>query len=80
MVQLRTKHLLQCVTLFAVVGTAYCARAMGVNNCIESVHNCVTCAGYTWCDASEKCVRVWEEGCADLTPDEMDYIEELVEA
>ncbi len=26
-------------------------------------HGCLVPAGYTWCEAKEKCLRVWEEGC-----------------
>lgn len=27
-------------------------------------HGCIGSAGYTWCAASGKCLRVWEEDCA----------------
>lgn len=26
-------------------------------------HGCIGSAGYTWCEAKEKCLRVWEEEC-----------------
>ena len=26
-------------------------------------HGCLLMAGYTWCEAKQKCLRVWEEGC-----------------
>jgi len=26
-------------------------------------HGCIPSAGYTWCDASQKCIRPWEENC-----------------
>lgn len=26
-------------------------------------HGCVPDGGYTWCDASQKCIRPWEENC-----------------
>jgi hypothetical protein len=26
-------------------------------------HGCKASAGYTWCSASEKCIRLWEEDC-----------------
>lgn len=26
-------------------------------------HGCIASAGYTWCDASQKCIRSWEENC-----------------
>lgn len=28
-------------------------------------HGCLGSAGYSWCEASQKCVRIWEEGCDD---------------
>ena len=27
-------------------------------------NGCLTSAGYTWCESSAKCLRVWEEGCS----------------
>lgn len=26
-------------------------------------HGCIPSAGYSWCEAKQKCLRVWEEGC-----------------
>ncbi|MGV8176673.1 MAG: substrate-binding periplasmic protein [Candidatus Bilamarchaeaceae archaeon] len=26
-------------------------------------HGCIPSAGYTWCDAKQKCIRPWEENC-----------------
>lgn len=34
-------------------------------------HGCIGSAGYSWCPATAKCVRVWEEGC----PQSGDYAE-----
>jgi hypothetical protein len=31
----------------------------------KDVHGCIGSAGYRWCEASQKCLRIWEEGCAD---------------
>jgi len=28
-------------------------------------HGCLTSAGYSWCESSSSCIRVWETGCAD---------------
>lgn len=28
-------------------------------------HGCLPTAGYTWCEAKQKCLRTWEEECAD---------------
>lgn len=27
-------------------------------------HGCIPSAGYMWCDASQKCIRPWEENCS----------------
>lgn len=27
-------------------------------------HGCKGSAGYSWCDAKQKCLRVWEENCS----------------
>lgn len=27
-------------------------------------HGCLGSAGYSWCQAKEKCLRTWEEGCS----------------
>ncbi len=29
----------------------------------RDAHGCIPSAGYTWCDASQKCIRPWEENC-----------------
>ncbi len=46
------------------------------NNCVEQevicnqmpgsdrdAHGCIPSAGYSWCDAKQKCIRSWEENC-----------------
>ena len=30
----------------------------------RDAHGCIGSAGYTWCEAKQKCLRVWEEPCA----------------
>lgn len=29
-------------------------------------HGCLPTAGYTWCEAKQKCLRTWEEECLDI--------------
>lgn len=29
----------------------------------KDAHGCLPSAGYTWCDATQKCIRPWEENC-----------------
>lgn len=31
----------------------------------KDIHGCIGSAGYRWCETSQKCLRIWEEGCAD---------------
>jgi hypothetical protein len=30
-------------------------------------YGCLVSAGYSWCDEKDKCVRIWEEGCDNIT-------------
>lgn len=30
----------------------------------KDVHGCIGSAGYTWCEAKQKCIRSWEEPCS----------------
>jgi membrane-bound inhibitor of C-type lysozyme len=34
----------------------------------KDAHGCLPGAGYSWCDAKEKCLRVWEESCTSAAP------------
>lgn len=38
-------------------------------------HGCIGSAGYTWCEAKQKCLRLWEEPC--ISADDQDQ-EELI--
>ncbi|MBN2454483.1 hypothetical protein JXB11_02970 [Candidatus Woesearchaeota archaeon] len=29
-------------------------------------HGCIPSAGYSWCEAKQKCIRIWEEPCETL--------------
>lgn len=29
----------------------------------RDAHGCIASAGYSWCEAKQKCLRVWEEAC-----------------
>ena len=38
-------------------------------------NGCLIGAGYTWCEAKQKCLRIWEEGCGTVnTPAEKETI------
>ena len=34
----------------------------------KDAHGCLPGAGYSWCDAKQKCLRVWEEYCTTAAP------------
>jgi hypothetical protein len=31
----------------------------------KDAHGCLIAAGYSWCDAKQKCLRAWEENCTE---------------
>jgi len=31
----------------------------------RDAHGCIGSAGYSWCEAKQKCLRTWEESCAE---------------
>lgn len=33
----------------------------------RDVHGCIPSAGYSWCEAKQKCLRPWEENCNEVT-------------
>jgi hypothetical protein len=33
----------------------------------RDIHGCIGSAGYSWCEAKQKCLRVWEEPCQNET-------------
>ena len=35
----------------------------------QDAHGCIASAGYEWCEAKQKCIRNWEEGCPTLGSD-----------
>jgi len=34
----------------------------------KDVHGCIGSAGYSWCEAKQKCLRIWEEPCISPSP------------
>lgn len=54
-------------------GVTGCMRIYGVNSTGQLVggdrdaHGCIGSAGYSWCEAKQKCLRVWEESCEAAT-------------
>ena len=35
-------------------------------NVQTDIHNCVLQSGYTWCELSQKCIRLWEDSCITI--------------
>jgi len=35
--------------------------------CDKDIHGCIGSAGYSWCEAKQKCLRIWEENCTTST-------------
>ncbi len=33
----------------------------------RDAHGCIGSAGYSWCEAKQKCLRAWEEPCSNAT-------------
>lgn len=69
------------ITLIATGGIYFFSWATQTNNQLELVggnkdeHNCVPTAGFTWCEAKQKCLRTWEEGCQDSITELFETIE-----
>jgi len=34
----------------------------------SDIHGCIASAGYSWCEAKQKCLRIWEENCTGAIP------------
>ena len=46
---------------FPVVAPAVSQKLIGGD---KDSHGCLPAAGYSWCEAKQKCLRAWEEPCA----------------
>lgn len=61
-------------TIWAVVIIAIVAIAIYIICCYKpkiiggdkDTYGCLIAAGYSWCDAKQKCLRLWEEPCDSL--------------
>ena len=40
----------------------YCKHERAIGGDTDE-HGCMLMAGYTWCEAKQKCLRIWEEDC-----------------
>jgi hypothetical protein len=70
------------VVVIVIAGTGYFAfyRPQSSNNNLvggdKDEHGCIGSAGYSWCEAKQKCLRVFEEFCADQVVDLVDEIKQ----
>jgi hypothetical protein len=58
--KLTTLFTLAALTILAIACTAAPQQLVGND---RDSHGCIPSAGYSWCDAKQKCLRVWEEPC-----------------
>jgi hypothetical protein len=49
--------------LFVISGSPAATAIMPGSD--RDSHGCIGSAGYTWCEAKQKCLRTWEEPCID---------------
>jgi predicted lipoprotein with Yx(FWY)xxD motif len=69
------KMITQCPVVGPDSMSEQCKLLLYGNNCVESEitcqmvgndsdsHGCKASAGYSWCEAKQKCIRAWEEPC-----------------
>jgi hypothetical protein len=50
------------VMLISVAGCSQQGNGQMVGN-DSDIHGCKASAGYSWCEAKQKCIRPWEENC-----------------
>lgn len=64
----KTASIAVIASLFAFILLAGCTSNQQMPGSDRDAHGCIGSAGYTWCEAKAKCLRVWEEPCtiADL--------------
>ena len=63
--------MMKVFVLLAVVGMFFAFGCLGASpqpqspmpGSGEDAHGCISSAGYTWCEAAQKCIRSWEENC-----------------
>ncbi|MCX6732668.1 MAG: hypothetical protein NTV98_03965 [Candidatus Roizmanbacteria bacterium] len=44
----------------------------------KDTHGCIGSAGYSWCEAKQKCLRVWEEKCEEAKVSDADLIKQAL--
>jgi len=53
------------LSILAVFLIAGCTQTKPIVGGDKDEHGCIPSAGYTWCEAKQKCLREWEEPCKE---------------
>jgi len=57
------KTILLLILSFCIFGCATIKADKPLIGGDKDSHGCIGSAGYSWCEAKHKCLRVWEEKC-----------------
>ncbi len=65
MAKKNNKRLIWIIAIIAVAAILIyiCCNKPQIIGGDKDEHGCLIAAGYSWCDAKQKCLRVWEEEC-----------------
>lgn len=63
---LTSKLVLVVIVLIAIAVYAVCCHKPQIIGGEKDSHGCIIPAGYSWCEAKQKCLRMWEEPCDSL--------------
>ena len=50
-------------TTFFLISMPILANGIRLFGDCKDEHDCDTCAGYSWCEATQYCLRTWEQNC-----------------
>lgn len=69
----------RALAVFVMVATMFLAACSPAEEPLiggdKDEHGCLIAAGYSWCEAKQKCLRTWEEPCETNT-DYTDYCDD----
>jgi len=65
----RNLIIITIIALFGLIFSCYLIISPLIKNPIlvgndKDEHGCIPSAGYSWCEAKQKCLRSWEENCS----------------
>ena len=70
--------LLLILSLTTLLLLTACGQEKIVGN-DKDEHGCIGSAGYTWCEHTNKCQRIWEEPCEKSNPEEQEAINKAID-